>query len=188
MDTGEEYYIHLHGAQKGPFTLSQIKSMYDRQYIPEETLYWQDSMEQWRHVSDLCGPPAWRLRERRWVRPATALVVLMVLAVLLKLFLPVTLDAWRESWQHEYTEKAAYWKAREYIRRGLKRSTDYVRFDPFDASRATLERENEAVVRLSGETSSDKRSTKHSWKVFLRYSAQNRDWVGTAAYETKAGP
>lgn len=188
MDTGEEYYIHLHGEQKGPFTLSQIKSMYDRQYIPEETLYWQDSMEQWRHVSDLCGPPKWQLRQRRWVRPATIVVSLCVLAILLKLFLPVTLDAWRESAQHEYTREAAYWKARDYVRRGLKETTDYVRFDPFDEARSTLESENEAVVRLTGETVSHKRSSRRSWKVLLRYNPRNRDWIGTAAYETNSPP
>lgn len=187
MDTGEEYYIHLQGEQKGPFTLSQIKSMYDRQFIPEETLYWQDSMEQWRHVSDLCGPPAWQLRQRRWVRPATALVVLMVLAVLLKLFLPITLDAWRESTQRAYTEEAAYWKARDYVRHGLRESADYVRFDPFDETRSTLEGENGAVVRLSGETATGKRLARRRWKVLLRYNPQNRDWVGTAAYETRIG-
>jgi len=51
----EEYFIHVQGEQKGPYTFPQLKRLYEKNLIPEETLYWRDGMEQLEPVSDLCG-------------------------------------------------------------------------------------------------------------------------------------
>ncbi len=183
MDTREEYYIHMNEEQKGPFTLSQIKHMYDHNYIPEEALYWNDGMEQWRHVSDLCGPPAWTSKRNRWLKPATIVAVIAILAVLGILFLPVTIDAWKEANQRDYTSKAAYWRARDYVRQGLSNSIDYVKFVQYQTGDARLDGKNGAIVHLSGETRVGKSVTSRRWTVMLRYVPQNRDWVGLKAVE-----
>jgi hypothetical protein len=184
MDTGEEYYIHLHGEQKGPFTLSQIKHMYDRNFIPEEALYWNDGMEQWRHVSDLCGPPKWLAKKGRWLKPATAVAVFAILAVLAILFLPVTIDAWKEANQRDFTREAAYWKARDYVRRGLRDSVEYVKFDRFEEADARLVGRTGATVELSGETVTGKSVTVRSWSVTLHYVPKTREWIGLKAVES----
>ncbi len=190
MDTREEYYIHVHGEQKGPFTLSQIKHMYDHNFIPEEALVWNDRMEQWRHVSDVCGPPAWVTKKSRWLGPASVAAALAILSVIGVLFLPVSVDAWKEANQREYTREAAYWKARDYVRQGLRNSVDYVKFARYEESDARLNGKTEASVRLSGETTVGKSVTSRQWTVTLRYVPQNRDWVGLKAVESspQAGP
>ena len=184
MDSREEYYIHMNDEQKGPFTLSQIKHMYDRNYIPEDALYWNDGMEQWRHVSDLCGPPEWMEKKGRWLKPATIVAALAILGVLAMIFLPVTIDAWKEANQRHYTGEAAYWKARDYVRQGLRSSVDYVKFAGYEESNAMLDGRSGATVHLSGEKRVGKSVTSRLWTVTLRYVPQNRDWVGVKAVES----
>jgi membrane associated rhomboid family serine protease len=49
-------YLFIDEAQTGPFTLSQIAQMFADRTISEQTLYWQEGMDEWRSVEELRQP------------------------------------------------------------------------------------------------------------------------------------
>jgi len=48
-----EYYLYLNDEQKGPYTLSQIQSMWRSGNITGNTLYWQDGFSEWIPLSTI---------------------------------------------------------------------------------------------------------------------------------------
>jgi len=48
-----EYYLYLNDEQKGPYTLSQIQSMWRSGNITGNTLYWQDGFSEWIPLSSI---------------------------------------------------------------------------------------------------------------------------------------
>jgi GYF domain 2 len=48
-----EYYLYLDDMQKGPFTLSQLQSMWRSGAITSRTLYWQDGFSEWLPLSSI---------------------------------------------------------------------------------------------------------------------------------------
>jgi len=51
MNSTDTYYIWRNEQQEGPFTESQMKSMWNSGTIDMSTLYWQDGFEEWQSVS-----------------------------------------------------------------------------------------------------------------------------------------
>jgi uncharacterized membrane protein YdbT with pleckstrin-like domain len=47
------YYLFQDDAQKGPFTLSQLRSMWSAGWITAQTLYWQDGFSEWLPLSTI---------------------------------------------------------------------------------------------------------------------------------------
>ena len=42
-----DYYLHVHGVDRGPFTLSQLQNMWKAGAITKETVFWTEGMVDW---------------------------------------------------------------------------------------------------------------------------------------------
>ncbi len=176
MAFSEEYFIHVLGEQKGPYTYPQLKRLYEKNFIPEETLYWKDGMEQWEAVSDLCG--AGRRERQRRLRQLriTGVVVVAVVALATAYCAPVLKDGWREMNDRDWTQEGAYWKARGYVREEVRKQDGSVAFEPNERATVTLTG-TEATVILQGILFGNKGpGSRMTWKVVLEYDAQRREW------------
>jgi hypothetical protein len=172
----EEYLIHVDGEQKGPYTFPQLKRLYDTNLIPEETLYWQDGMEQWQPVSALCGPSSRdrkrRLRELR----LTGIVLVVAVAVLAAYCAPVLKDGWREMNDRDPTREGAYWKARGFVREQVKGQDASVAFEPFQTATVALTGTNVLVTLPGTLFGKDGTGSKLTWKVVMRYDVDRKEW------------
>ena len=176
MISPEIFYLHLEGEQRGPYTAPQIDHLLNSGLIAEETLYWREGLEQWQPVTSLV-----KLRRpgNRWIKPLIAVVVLLVLAVLAQFFGSVALLGWREAIQHEYTAKAAYWRARGVVRSSMLPLGTDVQFHPFSVSAVEMKPPAKAVVHLQGEvTEHDGKGELITWEVPMRFDLQGREWNG----------
>ena len=117
--------------------------------------------------------PSWR-----WIG-ASALIV-AGLGFLGAFFGPVLVDGWREANQHEYTAKAAYWRAREAVRTHLLPRGTLVKFARFSQNEVKMLEASGAEVLLTGEVldSSGKMRTRE-WRVPLRFDAEKSEWSMT---------
>ena len=99
-------------------------------------------------------------------------------------FGPVLLDGWREASQHEYTAKAAYWRAREVVRNHSVPSGSLVNFSRFSQSKVELQPRAGATVALRGELI-DARGTAQPmvWYVDMTFDEQRAEWSGAPAAE-----
>ena len=172
MAFNEEYFIHIQGEQKGPYTFPQLKRMYEGALIPEETLYWRDGMEQLEPVSDLCGArkrgSLGRLRHLR----LTAIVVLIAATVVAAYFAPMLREGWREMNDRDQTQEAAYWRARGFVRESIRNHGESVVFDPYPAASVTLSGTNATVI-LPGTVLEKGKTT---WRVAMQYDIPTREW------------
>ena len=176
MAFSEEYFIHLQGVQKGPYTYPQLKRMYDNNLIPEETLYWRDGMEQLEAVSDLCGTRKRdRLRHLKQLR-VTAAVVVGGAALLTAYFAPVLKVGWREMNDRDPTGEGAYWRARGFVREDVKRGDGTVSFQPYETASVTLTGTNAAVILSGTLYGRDESARQMSWKVGLGYDGEKSEW------------
>ncbi len=181
MNSHEVFYVHLHGEQRGPYTIMQIDHMLNSGLIALETLYWREGMEQWQPVTELVVV---RRLANPWIKPAIALGVLLVLAVLVRMFGPITMEGWRETNQHAYTAPSAYWRAREVVRTAVLPRGSVVTFGKYPATQVELQPPGGAVVTLSAEVlESGGQTRKRVWRVPMRFDAKKRDWSGGPAQE-----
>jgi len=168
----EEYFIHVHGEQKGPYTYPQIKRMYENELIPEETLYWRDGMEQLEPVSDLCGGRKKdRLRRFRQLR-TTGLVLFAVIALVTAYFAPMLREGWHEMNARDQTQESAYWRARGFVRESIRKQDESVVFDPYGAANVTLTGTNATVI-LPGNVLGKGKMT---WRVAMQYDVARKEW------------
>lgn len=183
MSFREEYYLHVHGDQLGPYTLPQLRHQLETGLITGDTLYWSEHLDQWQPLSDL-------IPQRRKVNPrkaaAIAAAVLLSLAAVAWFFGPTVLDGWREQTQREFTAEGAYWAARGIVRQELAAAHTVPKFLPFGSARIELGAENTAVVQLEGQVLSGAgQNQAAAWKVRLRFDPAVRTWsalpVPTAA-------
>ncbi len=176
MAFSEEYLIHVDGEQKGPYTFPQLKRLYDKNLIPEETLYWQDGMEQWQPVSSLCGPT----RRERWRRVRElrlAGIALVVMVALVTAYCaPVLKDGWREMNDRDATREGAYWKARGFVREQVKNQDGSVAFEPYPAASVALTGTIVAVTLPGTLFGKDGTESKMTWKVAMEYDKEKREW------------
>lgn len=178
MAFSEEYYIDVRGEQKGPYTYPQLKRMYDTNLIPEEALYWQDGLEHWQPVADLCGvQKRERLQLLRRLR-FVALAVVVVGAMLMGYCTPILREGWREMDERDATAEGAYWRARGFVREEVKSEGGSVAFDPFSAANVALTGGTAASVVLPGTIfPRSGPSARITWKVAMLYRRDAREWV-----------
>ena len=176
MAFSEEYFIHLEGEQKGPYTFPQLKRLYDNNLIPEDTLFWQDGMEQLQPVSDLCGKSRRdRIRQLKRLRFAGIMLV-AVIALATAYCAPILKDGWREMNDHDQTQEGAYWRARGFVREQSKDQDASVSFEPFKAATVSLSG-TEATVILPGKTfGPDGNGKETTWKVLMGYDGEKKEW------------
>lgn len=174
----EEYYIDIRGEQRGPYSFPQLKRMYDTNLIPEEALYWQDGLEHWQPVADLCGVQRRdRLRLWRQLR-GVGLAALVIGALATGYCAPIVREGWREMDEQGYTAKAAYWRARGFVRSQAKDQGASVVFDAFSAPGVTLQGGTAASVTLPGTLYPASGPAVHTtWKVSMVYRPERREWT-----------
>jgi len=178
----EVFYLHINGEQRGPYTVRHIDHLLNSGLINEDALFWREGLEQWQPVTQLV---ARRQRKSRWRKRAIALAIAVPVALLLlRLFLPITLEAWREMNQHEFTQKAAYWRARGIVRNQCVPPGALVSFGKLRQATVQLKDGDSARVILPGEltrVNAPPRST--SWQVDLNYDQKRAEWSAAAAQE-----
>lgn len=177
MAFSEEFYVDIRGEQRGPYTFPQVKRMYENNLIPEEALYWQDGMEHWLSVADLCGSQR-RERLRRWRNIRfVGMVCIGAAALLIGYCAPILKDGWREMDERDYTTEAAYWKARGFVREDLKAHGANVAFGGQETAGVTLTGGTAATVVLPGTCyPMEGSSSKMTWKVSMEYNGARREW------------
>jgi len=52
-----DYHITVQGEQKGPYSLSQLQSMWESGAITSDSLYWNAEAEEWKPLKELVEPP-----------------------------------------------------------------------------------------------------------------------------------
>jgi hypothetical protein len=133
-------------------------------------------MEQWLPVTELV---ARRKPKDRWRWLFYAVPTTLVFVVCVLFFGPPARDGWREVFQHDFTPRAAYWRARDVVRsRGLGEGS-LLRFEKFGESKVKL-RENEGadVVLKAQVTDPNGQVREVRWKVSLRFDPERREWSG----------
>jgi hypothetical protein len=179
MNSPEAFYLHLQGEQRGPYTIPQIDHLLNSGLIGEETLYWREGLDQWQPVTSLV-----RLRRKAnpWTKPLIVFGILVLLAAVLQFFGSVVLIGWRETNQHEYNERAAYWRARSIVRGGALPEGALVEFERFAEGAVELRPPTQAAVALRGEITLRNGETHRSaWSVPLVFDPLAREWSGGPA-------
>jgi hypothetical protein len=184
MNFPEAFYLHISGAQRGPYTIPQIDHLLHSGLIAEETLYWREGLEQWQPVTSLV---ALRKRPKRWVKPVMVLGLMLLLAIPLRIFGPVVLVGWKEANQHSFTDRAAYWRARDIVRTQTSPAGLLVEFAAFARGHVELRAPGEASVELHGTIIEGQGSSRPAvWKVAMRFDAEDKEWSGGPAVEIVA--
>ena len=182
MISPEVFYLHIQGEQRGPYTIPQIDHLLNSGLIAEETLYWREGLEQWQPVTSLV-----RLRRVKnpWIKPAVILAATLVLGAVVYFFGSIALVGWWETNQHEFTEEAAYWRARGVIRAGALPPGAIVQFGDFERAEVELRPPATATVKLSGEVVSSAGEVRIlAWSVPMNFDVEAREWNGGPAQET----
>ena len=175
----EEFYIHLEGEQKGPYTFLQLRQLYDRGFIPEETLYWRDGLEQWQPVVDICGPSLRLRTEKVQRKKMVSMIVIGAMAGAAAFFAPLIHVGWKENNEHEFTAESAYWKARGLARDEVRRTHTNIHFDGFDPSFVQLNEKNAGAsvslpCTLFPEAGGSRRT---KWQVAMRFEPRMSEWL-----------
>jgi hypothetical protein len=185
MTSQEIFYLHIQGEQRGPYTIRHIDHLLNSGLISEETLFWREGLEQWQPVTNLV---ARRAPQRSWKGIAIGAGIAVMLALLLHLFGPITVAGWRETNQHEFTSKAAYWRARDVVRNQAVPKGALVAFHEEEKAEVKLRGDAGANVLLQGElTEQSGRRRPATWHVELRYDRAIAEWVGVLAREAPGG-
>ena len=186
MISPEVYYLHIHGEQRGPYTAPQVDHLLNSGLIAEETLYWREGLEQWQPVTSLVIR---RVQPNRWVKPAIALAIGSVLLVLGQFFGPITIVGWREMNQHDFTPRAAYWRARDAVRHQSLGPGALVDFAELKAAVVQMQAPAAATVRVRGEVTDVAGNARPAaWEVALKFDAPTREWSSVSVREVAAQP
>ena len=181
MRSSEVFYLHIHGEQRGPYTIQHIDHLLNSGLINEDALFWREGLEQWQAVTDLVER---RQPKDRWKWPVIVLSVLLGLGSMCYLFGPVAFDGWREIYQHHYSQEAAYWRARDAVRTYCVPKDGFVVFEPFPAAEVQLGDESRAVAVVGGTLHRPGASPRvTAWRVQLRFNKGTREWSPTEAAE-----
>lgn len=172
----ERYFLHVDGAQRGPYTVRQIGHMVNSGIVHAGAMFWCEGLEQWQPVTQLIEPKLHR--KRRQIRLGTRTVASLGVGLgILWLALPTLRQGWMEQHQVERGAEAAYWRARGVLREHVGWFTG-LRFKPFDPSKVTLDGEDAAAVELEAESSGAFKGQRFErWKVRLVYDKKLRMWV-----------
>jgi len=187
VNSPEVFYLHINGEQRGPYTVQHIDHLLNSGLIADDTLFWREGLEQWQPVTILVARrkrgPKWL---KRWAKPVllvTAIVALL-LAVLLRIFGPIALDGWRESSQTEYSESAAYWRARDFVRHTGVEKGAVVQFLSIKSADVKLQPPDAATVVVKGKVIEPRGGTRNSaWRVKLKYHNLRKEWTNQGVEE-----
>ncbi len=184
MKSPEVFYLHINGEQRGPYTIQHIDHLLNSRLIGEDTLYWREGLDQWLPVTQLVSLR--KRKSRKWVKPAAiaAGVLAVILAILLRVFGPITLDGWRESAQTEYTEDAAYWRARDFVRHTGVQKGEVVQFLSIKSAEVKLQPPDAATAVVQGKVIGPRGRTRNSaWRVHLGYNDRRKEWTNHGVEE-----
>ena len=188
MSSPEIFYIHVHGKQRGPYTIGHIDHLLNSGLIDADTLFWREGLEQWEPVTRLVVPR--QKQKRQWSKGMliSGAVLFVVLAVAARVFGPITVEGWRETNQREFTELAAYWRARDYVRNHALPSGAMVMFEELEKGKVELRGHDGAGVLLRGELTERGGQTRAAaWQVEMHYDPKSKEWTGSSAREAPAG-
>lgn len=186
MTSPEVFFLHLQGEQRGPYTIFQIDHLLNSGLIAQETLYWREGLDQWQPVTELV---VLRKPANPWIKPAIILAVTLVVAALAQFFGPIAIAGWREVNQHEFTEKAAYWRARGVVRSGAVPAGSLVDFDRLSKAKVSLTPPDAATVLLRGELTDRKGNTAPVvWRVPMQFDVRTGEWTGGPAAKIPRQP
>ena len=186
MSSPEVFYLHIHGEQRGPYTAPQVDHLLNSGLIAEETLYWREGLEQWQPVTALVVR---REQPNHWRKSAIALAIGLVLLVLTQFFGPITLVGWRETNQHDFTTRAAYWRARDAVRNGGLLAGGLVDFADLKQALVNLRPPDAASVRLRGQIiDSHGVARPAAWQVEMKFNVRTHEWSGVSAQEVAVSP
>ena len=184
MSSPEVFYLHIQGEQLGPYTIRQIDHLLNTGMIAEETLYWCEGLEQWAPVVSLVPK---RIHTRSWGKILASLVAVAAFGLACAFFGPVVVNGWREASQHEYTAKAAYWRAREVVRTRSLPAGAVVNFKRFSEDAVELRKPSTAAVALRGELIEASGAVQPMvWYVDMKFDEQRAEWSGAPAAEPAA--
>lgn len=178
----EVFYLHINGEQRGPYTVKHVDHLLNSGLINEDALFWREGLEQWQPVTDLV---ARRRPKKRWRKAVLVLVVIFLIGLLFtRLFLPITVEGWREINQREFTPKAAYWRARGTVRSQCVSHGTLVSFGRFGEATVDLQDGDGARVLLPGELTWPGGPTRTAtWQVDLHYDKTRAEWSAAGAKE-----
>lgn len=176
MISPEIFYLHIHGEQRGPYTIPQIDHLLNSGLIAEETLYWREGLEQWQPVTSLVKL---RRRANPWLKRVIILGFVLVFLFIGQFFGSTAMLGWREASQHDYTAQAAYWRARGVVRSGSLPAGTVVEFGDFTAPLIQMHPPTTAIVQLHGEITEQSGQTRRViWNVPMEYDPKAREWNG----------
>lgn len=135
-------------------------------------------MEHWQPVTQLVTVR--RKRERRWVKPVgiAAIVLAVAFAIFLRIFGPITWDGWRESAQTDYSEEAAYWRARDFVRQSGVEKGAVVQFLSIESAEVKLQPPDGATAVVRGKVIEPAGGTRSgAWRVLLGYNDRRKEWT-----------
>lgn len=181
MSFSEQIYIRAEECpQRGPYSYPQLRRLYDRDLIPHDALYWQEGMEEWQPIAELCGAPMDQRRRRLRLRRLMLALAVICAAACAAFLAPTLREAWKEmdTNEREYTREAAYWRARSFVREELRRSSHAsVTFSRFDPAAVELAGGTGATVTLNGAVfGPEGGSTQTAWRVSLRFNPMGKTW------------
>jgi hypothetical protein len=183
MISPEIFYLHIHGEQRGPYTIRQIDHLLNSGLIAEETLYWREGLEQWQPVTTLVKL---RRQANPWLKRLIILGFVLVVGFVVQFFGSTALLGWKEASQHEYTVSAAYWRARGSVRGASLAPDEIVEFNDLNNADVQMKPPADATVRLGGEvTAASGQTRKMTWVVPMKYDDKAREWTSGPVQEVK---
>jgi hypothetical protein len=186
MNSPEVFYLHLQGEQRGPYTIPQIDHLLNSGLIGEETLYWREGLEQWQPVTSLVKI---RRKTKPWGRSLLILSIVILVASVLHFFGSIAVVGWRETNQHEYTESAAYWRARGIVRNEGLPDGAIVQFKGEARAKVEMLPPKSAKVFVQGDVTTKTGETIPSaWNVPLEFDFKNGEWTGGPVQKTDVRP
>ena len=181
----EVFYLHINGEQRGPYTVRHIDHLLNSGLINEDALFWREGLEQWQPVTDLVVR---RQPKNRWGKRAVILAVALICALLLlRIFLPITLEGWREINQRDFSEKAAYWRARGVVRSQYLPAGSLITFGRLHDTAVRLQSGTSAQVLLPAQVMIPNQAPRSTtWQVDLHYDQRRAEWSAAGAREIAA--
>ena len=187
MRSPEAFYLHIDGVQRGPYTVQHIDHLLHSGLIAEETTFWREGLEQWEPVTQLV--PRRQPLVRRWGKWAVMAGCLVALAIVGRLVWPTLAMGWREVTQREYTETAAYWRARGFIREEVSNQAGVVVFSGENSAQVSLVPPAGAKTVVQGQLTPAKgATTPAAWALQMQWDAQSREWHLTSMSQMAATP
>jgi hypothetical protein len=185
----EAFYLLIQGEQRGPYTIAQIDHLLNSGLIREDAEFWREGLEDWQpvtHLVTLRNKPS----GRRWGMTGMLAGILLAVALLGRLFGPIAVVGWRETAQYDFSERAAYWRARDIVRQKALPVGAVVNFAPEGRAEIRLKQTPPgATVRLGGEVIGDHGENRPvSWEVVLNFDPQLKQWSGVEAKKVETPP